>query len=492
MEHTLTRIEAVNPAINAFVALRAEGAMAEARGAAEAIAAGIPTGPLTGVPIGIKDLEHVAGMTTSFGSALFQSNLAKRDSVHVKRLKAAGGIVVGKTNTPEFGYTFTTKNRLFGVTRNPWDTGRTPGGSSGGAAAAVVAQMVPLATGSDAGGSIRTPAAFTGCFGLKPSHGRIPLPTFPGPLDLLRMHPIPVLGPLSGSVRDAALFLDCAAGYHPCDPLSLPKPDKSFVQALEAPPKKCRIAFSPDLGYARVARSVLERVEQAAGAFQEMGHQVEVWTGRIPDVSEAWVSLLNCDFYAQIKGVYEKNKTAFNRGLVPVLEAAKGFGVDRQIEAQTVLTELNRVLWELFDRYDLLITPAMPIPAFDAKGQPPSEIDGHPIPLLGIVAFTCPFNFSGHPAASLPAGTTPDGLPVGMQVVAARHREDLLLQVCQGSSSRPVPGSPTGRGCRRQILRRGFIPKEMQPASPQPPHPQRSRQPRLPRRIPGSPAHRRS
>jgi len=172
MEETLRRIEAVNPALNVFVAMRAEQAMEEAKGLGERMASGIDPGPLAGIPVGVKDLEDVEGMVTSFGSIPYKDNVARHDSVQVARLRSAGAIIVGKTNTPEFGFTGFTKNRLYGVTRNPWDRERTPGGSSGGAAAAIAAGMTPLVTGSDAGGSIRIPASYSGCFGLKPTYGR--------------------------------------------------------------------------------------------------------------------------------------------------------------------------------------------------------------------------------------------------------------------------------------------------------------------------------
>ena len=172
VEEALRRIERVNPSLNAFVSVAAEKAMEEAKAAAERIASGAEPPPLAGIPVGVKDLEDVKGMVTSFGSIPYKNNVAAADSIQVARLRAAGAIVVGKTNTPEFGFTGFTKNRLFGITRNPWNTERTPGGSSGGSAAAVAGGMVPVATGSDAGGSIRIPASYSGCFGLKPSHGR--------------------------------------------------------------------------------------------------------------------------------------------------------------------------------------------------------------------------------------------------------------------------------------------------------------------------------
>lgn len=428
MEMTLERIEAHNPAINAFVDLRAEQSLDEARAMTDRLAAGKDLGPLGGIPIGVKELEDVAGMVTSFGSTIYKDRIAAEDSVQVKRLKKAGAIVVGKTNIPEFGFTFFTTNRIYGVTRNPWDPKRTPGGSSGGSAAAVAAGMVPIATGSDDGGSIRTPAAYTGCFGLKTSFGRTPSSGLAGPLPLLRMHPIGVSGPLTRSVADAALYLDCVAGAHPCDPDSLPAPDRSYLQCLQKIPARLKIAFSPTLGYAKVQNDVMHVVEKAVDCFEEMGHRVEIWQKSLPDVADDWFKLVACDFYAQIQQDLEQNRQELGRSMVASLEGLKSFSLKDRIAAQKTKTELNRVLWELFDQFDLLMTPTMPTEAFDAKGPPPGEIDGVPIPLLGSLAFTYPFNLAGNPAASVPAGFTEKGLPAGLQIIAPRLRDDLVLQ----------------------------------------------------------------
>jgi aspartyl-tRNA(Asn)/glutamyl-tRNA(Gln) amidotransferase subunit A len=424
MEATLRRIDAVNPLINAFVSLRREEAILEAKKMTESLAAGADPGPLAGVPIGVKDLEDVQGMVTSFGSIPFRNNVAQQDSVQVARLKSAGAIVVGKTNTPEFGFTGFTKNRLHGVTRNPWNLERTPGGSSGGSAAAVTARMVPMATGSDAGGSIRIPASYSGCFGLKTSFGRIPL----GPSPLLQMNHMWTLGPLTRTVRDSALYLDCVTGDHPSDPDSLPSPSMSFLGALDRSLRTLRIAFSPTLGYARVQEEVMERVEEGVKCFEDMGHRIELWKGEFPDVGETWSLLMNADLYGVLHQTLDRNREDLGKTLVQSLELVKGVTLREQIEAQKTRTALNRLLWELFENYDLLLTPTMPTEAFAAAGPPPSEVEGHRIPLLGAVAFTYPFNLSGHPAASVPAGFTASGLPVGLQIVGPRHREDLVVQ----------------------------------------------------------------
>ena len=424
MGETLKRIEAVNPTLNAFVAIRAEQAMDEAKAMAERIAAGEDPGPLAGIPIGVKDLEDVKGMVTSFGSIPYKDNLALQDSVQVDRLKAAGAIVVGKTNTPEFGFTGFTKNRLYGVTRNPWNKERTPGGSSGGSAAAVASGMVPLATGSDAGGSIRIPACYSGCFGLKPSNGRIPLV----PMHLLYMSGVLTLGPLSRTVGDAALYLDCVAGYHPADPGSLPPPGISCVECLDKLPEGLRIGFSPTLGYALVEKDVMALVEQAVNAFEDMGHSIEIWEGQIPEVSQAWSDLTICDIYAQVHKDLENIRSEMGRTLVTSLDYAKGLSVKDCVRIQRIRIELNGALQEFFDRFDLLLTPTMPTEAFAAQGPPPKEINGHPIPLLWAVAFTYPFNLSGHPAATVRAGFTETGLPAGLQIIGPRHRDELVLQ----------------------------------------------------------------
>jgi len=424
MEETFKRIQTVNPDLNAFVVLRPEQAMDEAEIMSNQIAAGKDPGLLAGIPIGVKDLEDVKGVVTSFGSIPFKENVAHRDSVQVARLRGAGAIVVGKTNTPEFGFTGFTKNRLFGTTHNPWDLERTSGGSSGGSAAAVTAGMVPLATGSDAGGSIRIPASYSGCFGMKPSFGRIPF----GPADLLPMTGTWTLGPLSRTVVDAALYLDCTAGYHPADPASLPPPDVSYLACLSKISPNLKIAYSPTLGYARVQKDVAILAEKAALSFEEMGHRVVLWEERLPDVSKAWADLMNCELYAWIHKDFAIIREELGKTLAKSIDQARTLSMDDLIEIQRLRTDLNRTLWKIFDRFDLFLTPTMPTEAFGAKGPPPSEIDGHPIPLLGVVAFTYPFNLSAHPAATVPAGFTNGGLPAGLQIVGPRHRDDLVLQ----------------------------------------------------------------
>ncbi|MGQ9572944.1 MAG: amidase [Dehalococcoidia bacterium] len=425
MEACLARIEEVNPILNAFIAMRSEEALAEARAMADRIARGEDSGLLAGLPLGVKELEDAEGFPSTHASLPFKDNWPERDSVQVERLRRAGAIVLGKTNAPEFGYTAFTKNLLFGVTRNPWDPSRTPGGSSGGSAAAIASGMVPIATASDGGGSTRIPACYTGCYGIKPTFGRIPR----GPFRMLTWSDTVAQGPITRTVRDAALFLDAVVGAHPCDPDSLPHPGFSYVEVLERLPKRLRIAWSPTLGYARVQQDVMREVVPAVGVFEKLGYQVEELSQGIPDPGFAWANVASGEVYAEIAHLLDKHRAEFGRGFLAGVERVRDVTPDRYGEAQRARANLVNFLWHLFERYDLLLTPTLPTEAFDARGRVPPQIDGQPVTNpLAVVAFTYPFNLSGHPAATVRAGFTDAGLPAGLQIVAPRHREDLVLQ----------------------------------------------------------------
>lgn len=424
----LERIAERNPVYNAFVHVCAERALDEARDLDRKIREGHEPGALAGVPVGVKDLEDVAGLPTTFGSLAFADNVARTDSVQVARLRAAGAIVVGKTNTPEFGYTAFTHNRLFGTTRNPWNRERTAGGSSGGSAAAIAARMVPLATASDGGGSVRIPACFVGAFGMKPTRGRIPI----SDADALGMqHWIDTVcyGPITRSVADAALMLDVVSGYDPRDPDSLPAPAERYAEAIRRPLPRSRILFSRDLGYARVQSDVLAAVERAVSRFREMGHEVEETSLRLPDLGRAWAFLSGAENWAEIKELVSGKEDCLGRGFWAGLEAASRMPLLEHARFQRERAALNEELAGLFRSCDLLLTPALPTEAFPARGPLPSEIDGLALDSpMHAVAFTYPFNMSGHPAATVRAGFSRSGLPVGLQIVAERHRDDLVLQ----------------------------------------------------------------
>jgi aspartyl-tRNA(Asn)/glutamyl-tRNA(Gln) amidotransferase subunit A len=426
VERSLERIQSLDPKINAFTALCGDAALEAAKSLGERIARGEDPGLLAGIPIGVKDLEDVAGMVTSHGSVPLRDNRATSDSVQVARLKAAGAIVVGKTNTPEFGCTAFTKNRLFGTTRNPWNLERTPGGSSGGSSAAVASGMVPLATGGDGGGSVRIPACYTGLFGIKPSFGRIPR----GPLQVLPWIDTVSLGPLARSVRDAALYLDAVAGVHPCDPTSLPDPTVKYSEVLGDLPRGLKIAFSPTLGFATVAPDVAREAERARQAFGDLGHRVTVDECPLPDLGAEWGLLSAAEEYGLLADLFDRHRDDWGRGFAKGLEMARDLVTPKFIGmAQRRRSELNDAVASIFERYDLLLTPTLPTEAFAAGGPLPDSVGGVKLKSpMHAVAFTFPFNLTGHPAATVRAGFSDAGLPVGLQIVAPRQRDDLVLQ----------------------------------------------------------------
>ncbi|HXW84821.1 MAG TPA: amidase [Candidatus Binataceae bacterium] len=426
MTATLARIEQVNPKLNAFVAMRADEAMAEARAMDQQLARGAELPSLFGLPLGVKDLEHAAGLTTSFGSRHFRNLMPEKDSVQVARLRAAGAIVLGKTNAPEFGATNYTRNLVYGVTRNPWNLERTPGGSSGGSSAAIAAGMIPLATGSDGGGSIRIPACYVGCYGLKTTKGRIPYyPTF----GMQEWGDTTVIGCLTRTVRDTAMFLDAVVGYHAIDPDSLPHPGISYQAVLEQLPKKLKIAFHPDFGEI-IQHDVAREVDKALKAFREMGHEIAEINDPIVDLGRDWARLGGSQSYAMLHEYFEKDPESFGHAFRRDNERAGTTTTFRRYGAiYRRRNQFNEWCQRIFERYDLLLTPTLPTEAFAAEGPPPTEIDGKPIrDPMRVVVFTHPFNMSGHPAASVRAGFTDAGLPVGLQIVAERQRDDLVLQ----------------------------------------------------------------
>ncbi len=423
MEVTLARIEAVNPALNAFVQLDPERALAEARAQTERLARGEDLGPLAGLPFGVKELEHAEGFRSTEATLVFAQRQAERDDVHVARLKAAGAICIGKTNAPEFGYTAFTSNPLFGVTRNPWNLKRTPGGSSGGSAAAIAAGLVPLATASDGGGSIRIPACFCGAFGLKPTFGLVPI----APRTPLSWIDTTAYGPLTRTVRDAALYLDQVAGYHPLDPNSFPGVVPSYLAALEQPLPRLRIAFNRMLGTTYVQSDVLREAERAAAVFSALGHEVEEHGEKIEDATVPWVMLSLAQSHHEVGLLLRYARSLLSLGFVERFTTLPEPTFEAIASAYAARARLNVFLASLFERYDLLLMPSMPVEAFAAEGPIPEEVDGVP---LGdsIIACTAPFNLSGHPAATVRAGFTDVGLPAGLQIVAPRHADALVLR----------------------------------------------------------------
>ncbi|MGE5596863.1 MAG: amidase, partial [Hyphomicrobiales bacterium] len=426
-EEALRRIEAGNARLNAFVYVDPDAALRAAAALDDRIARGEDPGPLAGVPLGVKDLAPVAGMPCTFGSRAYQDNIPTEDSVEVTRLKAAGCVVLGKTNTPEFGYKGFTENEVYGVTRNPWNPALTPGGSSGGSAAAVAAGLVPIATASDGGGSIRIPAGFCGCYGIKPTAGRIPIVSDHYP----HWSTHSTLGPVSRTVRDAARYLDAAAGPHPDDLNSLEGPAGGYEEAvLAGPPAIRRVAWSNDLGYAAVDPEVAAIARSAAEALAKTlnAEFAEAHPG-FEDPMPAWFIIgAPGDAYgldtmpADLVGLLSHGYRRF-------ADSGREFTAVQYAEALDKRHQVNRQVNRFFEQYDLLLTPTLAAPPFIAEGPPPSVIGGREVGPAGFIPFTYPFNLTGHPAATLPAGLTAAKLPVGLQVVAPRFAEKLLLAV---------------------------------------------------------------
>ena len=382
-------------------------------------------GPLHGVPVSIKDLIFTRGVRTTGGSKIYENFIPQQDAIVVERLKAGGAIIVGKTNTPEFGWLGVTENRLFGATRNPWNLERTSGGSSGGAAASVAAGMGPLAIGSDGGGSIRTPSSFCGVFGLKPSCGRVPQgPGFPGGWGTLSH-----VGPITRTVRDAALMMEVIAGRDDRDRHSLPETNLHYLP-LDADVKGLKIAWSSDLGYAVVDPQVLKVTEAAAKTFANLGATVEAAGPKLRSRELEWAFRLVVAISeaATLQDKIEEWQEQIDPGLVLLIDRFKDRLGTEYVQALYEFDECWRSIRSVFEQYDLLLTPVLAVPPFGLGQMGLREINGTRVSLLGWMPFTYPFNITGQPAASIPCGWTDDGLPIGLQIVGRRFDDATVLR----------------------------------------------------------------
>ena len=419
----LERIDRLNPRLGAYVMVHAERALGEARAAEGAVMAGEPLGPLHGVPISIKDNLWTAGERTTYGSRLLAEFAAPEDAPSVARLRAAGAIFIGRTNLPEFAWRGSTDNPLFGESRNPWDLTRTPGGSTGGGAAAVAAGLGPLALGSDGAGSIRIPASFCGLVGLKPTFGLVPMYPAAGGNELVAH-----VCPLARTVRDVALMMSAIARYDPRDPFALPDDDVGYLAACdESLGAPVRIAWSADLGFASVEQETREIAETAARAFAEIGVTVEEAT---PDLGDPSV-ILNTLYGGAQAGAHAarspEQKAQMDPDLVAYAEASAGLSVVEYLRAVAARQAMVDALRRFFERYDLLLTPTLCLPAFPLGVVGPSEVAGRKVTHLGWT-LCYPFNYSGQPAVSVPAGWTAAGLPIGLQIVGRRLEDALVLR----------------------------------------------------------------
>jgi aspartyl-tRNA(Asn)/glutamyl-tRNA(Gln) amidotransferase subunit A len=427
LEATLARIGALDDRLHAFCTLDEPGARAAARAVDVRVARGEPAGSLAGVPVAVKDLVSTRGLRTTFGSRLYADHVPDEDDVVVERLRSAGAVIVGKTNTSEFGYGAFGHNALFETTRNPWHLERTSGGSSAGSAAAVAAGLVPLAIGSDGGGSVRVPAALCGVYGIKPSWGR--LPVYPGCRD--ERHPgisswesLEHIGPITGSVADAALAMAVLAGPSTRDRVSLPAEVEDWSVRPTAHLRGVRLAYSADLGHAIVDPEVraatgaaAERLAESLGATLAHAHP---GSGDISATFEAIVAL-DTD-RAGLRRMERERGIAIDGWLGRLI--ARDWTADEFSDALMQRKRVVNQVARFMERHDFLLTPTTGSAAFGLGLEGPPILDGQGVAPTAWLAFSAMANFTGLPAASVPVGFTRDGLPIGLQI-QGRHLDDI-------------------------------------------------------------------
>ena len=423
----LDRIEAMDSQLNSYLTVTAEEALEAARAAEEQVARGGDLGPLHGVPIGIKDLQMTKGIRTTGGSLAYKDRVPDADSAVVERVLASGAIILGKTNTPEFGLLGANENLLGDDCRNPWNPERTSGASSGGAGAAVAAGLSSIATGGDGGGSIRIPASFCGIYGIKPSQGRVS--SFSG----VAAHPLANYtsqqGPMSRTVRDSAILLQVLAGHDPRDVNSLRDAAPDFVGAVDRGVDGLRVGYSADYGFAAVDPEVAAMCERAAQVFSDLGCDVEESDLALESPFETWWTLFSTNAYASQGHLLADQSELLTWYARNAIEAgAKVSGVDYS----RAVGERDRMMAqfaEQLERFDILLSPTMAVPAFPVK-QYPEEIAGRPAepnPAFAFMPFTHPINVIGNAAATVPCGFSADGLPIGLHIVGRPRDEETVL-----------------------------------------------------------------
>ena len=432
VERALAQAEATQPRLNCFTILTPEAAMAAARASEATVMKGEPLGPLHGLPFSVKDLIAVGGLSYCSGSRAMRDNVATADAPSVERVRAAGAILIGKTTTSEFGCKPVGDSPLTGITRHPWDGTKTPGGSSAGAAASVLAGITPLALGTDGGGSLRIPASLCGLVGFKATFGRVPV--WPVSATPTLAH----VGSLARTVRDAALLTGVMAGFDARDAFSVKEAVPDYLAACETSPKRLRVAFSPTLGYARPDPDVLAAVETALAALGDAGAVIEQ-VDRVFDSDP--IDLWMAEFYAgvgtRLRTVVETQRDLLDPAVADVLEAALGQDLRGYYESVFRRYALRETMRGFFERFDLLVTPTLPVSSVRVGcNVPPQCADRN---LISWASYTYPFNLTGQPGLSLPAGTGADGMPVGLQIIGRLHGETDVLRAAAAIEAR-LPG----------------------------------------------------
>jgi Asp-tRNA(Asn)/Glu-tRNA(Gln) amidotransferase A subunit family amidase len=418
-DHYLDRANRIDPLLRSFVMLDPRDIRRQAVEARRRVQDGEPLGPLHGLPISVKDLILTERIRTTRGSRLFAHDVPTFDAPVVARLKAAGGVVFGKTNTSEFGWKGTTSNLLFPETKNPWNLQYSPGGSSGGAAAGVAAGLVPMALATDGGGSVRIPASFTGLFGFKPSLGRWPVfpPSANGPLSHI--------GPIARCVDDAALLYEALAGFDPRDTYSVATADE-----LAAPVDRLRIGWSPDLGFMDVDSDIAALVEASLYRLAEPGHTVVPLKLNIGDPTRTVAIYFAAGAAAAVSSRTDW-QSLVDPGLCRLIEDHADLSAVDYARAQLERQMLCARVSNIFDNVDLIATPTVPVGGIPLGLDHPERIGGVAVDCIRWLGLTSAFNLTGHPAASLPIGFSSIGLPVGLQLVGPRYRDNFLLAACR-------------------------------------------------------------
>ncbi|MDA7948742.1 MAG: amidase family protein [Hyphomicrobiaceae bacterium] len=431
VEASLQRLHATEDKLNAFVTLTEDVAREAAHAAEDAVMNGAELGPLCGIPVSVKDLIAMGGVKATFGSRTMADNVAAADAPSVARLRAAGACIVGKTTTSEFGCKAVGDCTLSGITRNPWNLEKTPGASSSGAGASVAAGVTPFGLGTDGGGSVRIPGAFCSLFAIKPQFARIPV--FPTSATTTLAH----VGPMSRTVRDGALLLNVTSGFDARDPFAVAEPVPDFLAACDKPVKGLKAAWSPTLGYAKPDPEVVALCEEAVKALEAQGCEVElVETVIEEDPEDIWATEFYPGVGGRLRDVLENEPGMLDPAVAERLaRSLKQPLVDHytSVFARYDLRERMRVF---FEGYDLLLSPTLPVPPFDTGlNAPPQDPDAD---IVGWVRYTYPFNMTGTPAATVPAGFTKEGLPVGLQIVAgALNEADVFAAAAAIEEARP-------------------------------------------------------
>lgn len=421
----LARIDAINPKVNAFVTLHAEQAMMAAKAADEAQARNEALGPLHGIPVAHKDLLATKGMRTTFGSKVHEHFMPTRSALIVERQQQAGAISIGKTNTPEFGAGSQTFNTLFGATRNPYDLSKTCGGSSGGSAVALATGMVPLADGTDMGGSLRCPANFCNIVGLRPSVGRVPqVPALDG------WDSLSVSGPMARSVEDLALYLSVMAGPDARDPLAIAEDGERFRGALARDFKNVRIAWSPGMGGLPVDKRVSSAIDAQRRVFEDLGCVVEDACPDFRDAHETFMALRAYAFELGLGAVMDQHPGVLKETIVWNIEEGRKLTAPQLARAYKARTALFQRMHDFMQRYDYIVLPVNQMPPFPIEQPYVTEIDGIKMDSYIDWMRSCYLiTATSHPAISVPCAFTAEGLPVGMQIVGRHRAEFSLLQI---------------------------------------------------------------